>query len=550
MEFEYKKDLRHNYLVISGDGIPTNDFSKKMLESQTIEGFLTMHTKQMDNKCYLYYDISSKQTMNILYEKNRINYVSMKEIWSNILQTIERTFEYLLSADDFILQPEYIFMTANANKPLLCFVPGYQKNIQQQIIKLLEYFMNKIDYNDKEAVLLVYRLYAISKEEGCTLDQLVQGIVSKELSIPPNTIRQEAVRYNKNSITPINQLHNEILPTTTIDLVSDPASHKEQEVEKSFRKIKEIPAMQEKIEGEEEVLYYPLKVYAFSALSILIAMLIFIVCLISGVLYNSFGRHIDTTKLLAAALILVCGESYLLKIIWDKKNKMTKLVSRQEYVDPRSYTKGKDSIKKAPNTPLIQRIPFSKEKSASKDKNGIEDLQLMKFGGSQHSIGSTLTPEVTYMKSFDQGLSNRDIQGDIKRMQDSVDEEEEATCLLNSPSIELSRSHPQDNQNKKTILILNPLDTNQYQPIPLNSIPFFVGKLKKNVDYCLENEAVSRYHAKIYKEDDQFYICDLNSTNGTFLNGNNLMPYQKVELHMEDEIAFANVKYRFQQTNV
>lgn len=41
----------------------------------------------------------------------------------------------------------------------------------------------------------------------------------------------------------------------------------------------------------------------------------------------------------------------------------------------------------------------------------------------------------------------------------------------------------------------------------------------KNNDICLDNPAVSRCHAKIYKQGWPFYVEDLKSTNGTFLNG-------------------------------
>jgi pSer/pThr/pTyr-binding forkhead associated (FHA) protein len=37
-------------------------------------------------------------------------------------------------------------------------------------------------------------------------------------------------------------------------------------------------------------------------------------------------------------------------------------------------------------------------------------------------------------------------------------------------------------------------------------------------DIHLENPAVSRSHAKIYREDGMYYIEDLGSSNGTFLN--------------------------------
>ena len=44
-----------------------------------------------------------------------------------------------------------------------------------------------------------------------------------------------------------------------------------------------------------------------------------------------------------------------------------------------------------------------------------------------------------------------------------------------------------------------------------------IGRNPSN-DICIDNLAVSSFHAKIVKEGDQFVIEDLKSTNGTFLN--------------------------------
>jgi pSer/pThr/pTyr-binding forkhead associated (FHA) protein len=45
-----------------------------------------------------------------------------------------------------------------------------------------------------------------------------------------------------------------------------------------------------------------------------------------------------------------------------------------------------------------------------------------------------------------------------------------------------------------------------------------IGRDQSN-DLVLDNPAVSRNHARIYKTQWPFYIEDLNSANGTFLNG-------------------------------
>jgi len=67
----------------------------------------------------------------------------------------------------------------------------------------------------------------------------------------------------------------------------------------------------------------------------------------------------------------------------------------------------------------------------------------------------------------------------------------------------------------------------------------FVGRSQKN-DVVLLNKMVSKLHAYFARIPgrDSFQVVDMNSTNGTFVNGQRVMPSVKTTLEDEDEIAF------------
>lgn len=70
----------------------------------------------------------------------------------------------------------------------------------------------------------------------------------------------------------------------------------------------------------------------------------------------------------------------------------------------------------------------------------------------------------------------------------------------------------------------------------LDSSALTIGKKRGEVDICLEDMSVSRIHAKIVKEEEDIYLEDMNSTNGTYKNGLRLQPYEKRKLEEGDEI--------------
>lgn len=65
------------------------------------------------------------------------------------------------------------------------------------------------------------------------------------------------------------------------------------------------------------------------------------------------------------------------------------------------------------------------------------------------------------------------------------------------------------------------------------------------VKLYLPVETVSQFHAKFEYYDKKYYVEDMNSTNGTFVNGEMLSYKELRELVPGDVLCFADVKYRF-----
>ncbi len=74
---------------------------------------------------------------------------------------------------------------------------------------------------------------------------------------------------------------------------------------------------------------------------------------------------------------------------------------------------------------------------------------------------------------------------------------------------------------------------------------FLIGKKEDEVDGYIDNKGISRIHARVETEDRGYYIEDLNSTNGTYLNGERLEYRQKVKLEPRDVVVFGVEKYIF-----
>ena len=79
------------------------------------------------------------------------------------------------------------------------------------------------------------------------------------------------------------------------------------------------------------------------------------------------------------------------------------------------------------------------------------------------------------------------------------------------------------------------------QIYPLNKIITSIGRKLDN-DLVIQDSMISRYHAEIHLENSKFYLEDLKSTGGTFLNNKKI---DSSALFSGDIILLANTPIMF-----
>lgn len=79
----------------------------------------------------------------------------------------------------------------------------------------------------------------------------------------------------------------------------------------------------------------------------------------------------------------------------------------------------------------------------------------------------------------------------------------------------------------------------------INKDVFLIGTDALAVDGILKSRAAGEIQAKITKEEDIYYIEDMNSANGTLVNGEILIYKEVRRLKEGDRITFADISYRF-----
>lgn len=147
-----------------------------------------------------------------------------------------------------------------------------------------------------------------------------------------------------------------------------------------------------------------------------------------------------------------------------------------------------------------------------------------------------------------QVMSQTPIKTEKESSKDSLKDKLFGRLKKNIPVVQKNETD-QDIPTKTTVLRsedssgrLIALD-NKYVDIALNKETLIVGRHKKTADILLNDPAIGKLHAELICEKDTYYLRDLNSVNGTFINEERLMPYEIKVISSGDHIKFSTITY-------
>lgn len=221
--------------------------------------------------------------------------------------------------------------------------------------------------------------------------------------------------------------------------------------------------------------------------------------------------------------------------ILDKKN----FISNKKFLDTKENRDKENFINLIDNKNSIDNKDFFNSKIILNDNSLlINPKEIINPDNTIDCNKKEETNRIKKISSIDE-IENIGQIEDINKS-DRIYQTDKTEYEENNETIVLYEEETQEN----ILLKLFPIDFYIYQPICITATPFFIGKLKTQMDLCIERPTISRFHSKITKEEEKFLIYDLNTTNGTFLNGVRIPPNGNMELHNKDTISFADVSYR------
>ena len=476
MRTEYKRDMNHNYLIVYGENeINTDSYQVRMLARNVIPSLLKCRIQGMDGRFLIYFDITSKQAVNVLYEEKKMGVEDLRLIFGGFVKVMEDAAEYLINPGQFIMSPEYIYTDIEKRQIYFCMMPRYEKDIKEQFQLLTEYILPKIDHQDQDAVILGYGVYKRAMEDSFHLEHIKEELY-KTQSSDVNGEKKEKINAKKTE--------------QEMEFAEEETFPEDNENRNEF--------VREGEDSKEPGRLNPVGVIVPAAV---------LICGLAAAILKGYLPHVEMETILGVIVIAIAGIMLGLRIIktkkvlqnmpsWNKTEKKTsgKRSGWKEAEGKVSEQKWEDRLYEN----LSQTVERNQQTNQSQPVNG----QKMSDCGQKTSKSSRI--------HMDYG----------------------ETVVLSAGTV----SGPASLVSK---------EPGELATIYLNEDLTVIGKLETACDAVISLPTVSRIHAKIRKKEENYFLSDMNSRNGTSVNGRLLRPDEEYQLEPEDEVDFAQARYIF-----
>ena len=494
----YKRELSHSYLVV--EDVPeelAGHYQYRMILRNRIPGLLASSERYLEGKTCLYYDISSRQSLEQLYLSARIGLKEIRGIIDNLAQVLDSMSEYLLEERFLVMEPEYIFMDLETEQLFFLYYP-FGEGKENRYLPLAEFFLEHVDHREEKAVSAAYQFYKMSKAENfmvgsfrTLLEKEVQedGIRGEGISEREKTAWDPASPYQRTEHlyggTDIRQrsavavcFQEEAGPYEYSALyeeeTQEDAWEKRREKEKKGRENKERGNREK---GNRE--------------------------------RDSSGREKETTGKIrrkaaagfaasAAVFLLLCAAIWYLKPAGAEKLLLFVLLAADGLL-----------------------LLVCLWKAAAQPFHGKEE------------------------ETQEEEEEPEDMDGLFREAYAQPEQEE-----LEGPTVYLSRGAAPGGEGAfpgRQPRLTGLSEDGKMQEYSLERLPVLVGKLKSRAQLLLSDASVSRIHARFVDQGGRTALIDLNSTNGTFVNEIRLEQEEVVILEGGDELRFGNVRMKYQE---
>lgn len=495
--FCYETEANASFLVAElGEGTPLVQYQMKMLENNHIVHLLDARKYQQDETVKIRYNVTGRMSLAQIVEREKIDREDFMTLLAALLESYEDLSEYQLSTQGLLLDEEHIFIRTGGFEPDFIYLPVFQED------------------NGLEEVRGFVRGMVMNSRLASTRDDFIQRLLdtfnSPQLTLESLREEVEQMRRPAPQPWPVEPLKVPVFENHPARPEADPLPLAPEEAHRTALpetgKISKKEAKKQakkktkKDGGKGSVLFTAIQ----AGIVLLLALAVK-----SGFFLTEAGAL--NVSYIAGALLAVAG--------------LDVVVYRELFVNSKKEKSGED--KKEGKKPTQTKKKSKPGKPAKPVRPGKPDQPGKVKGKPALEEPAQETPAPTAPQ---------------------------APVAAVVPHVQSAEAKQEDIENTVVMGLdmfgvgyLEYFENGLAMRIHLDQEVTRVGSRAQSVDHALLSHKVSKVHAEFIRRGGRYFMRDINSTNGTYLNGSRdrVVSNQEIELHDGDQIRLADVELIF-----
>ena len=132
----------------------------EMLKNNITEYIADTRLVEMDNDVIMMIRLDDMSTLSGCYCRKQPAVKDIINLLKDLAACIKETGNYMLSPDDLLVDMRYILFDLEKQHYRFIYIPGYRKSFSEQLKHLMEEILMIMDHTDKEELLKIYNYYS------------------------------------------------------------------------------------------------------------------------------------------------------------------------------------------------------------------------------------------------------------------------------------------------------------------------------------------------------------------------------------------------------
>lgn len=590
---KYIRDTQSNYMSFTIDNTELlPEYHIKMLSQNNFRYLIRATSFNVDNKTTINYDITSKRALVALYGKNSITSDVIYALMRDIKEMSKELSKYMLDLNNICLDMDKIMYDKVENTYKFIYYPSVEGDFNGKIIRLMEDIIQYVDYSDRNSVECAYKVYGIVKEDNFSFDDIMLAFTQGNMS-NSNMNNYNNNPYNNGYVTNTPDMNNQNYnnqgydnqmdynnnmdynnfdnydtnPYNTGDNTPKKSSFLDNflKKEKKTKKVKENKKDTTKKETTKKE--------SGISIGVIIAGVIMTISIVLAVIIQEYmlRKVMCLISLLSAAAMILLFRN-------GDKNKQTKTKKKKKNNSNATNNLNNDFDEYGFDVDnMYDNMDNSYDSvygSASANEYGNNSFDNYNANMSNSFDNYNNVNNSNNYNNMNNGMNNSFINdynsanninvinnnfnndyGNINNMNNNNNNSinnsfgnvnYEYTTVLEKSQTTVLENFVHSMMNESYFEFVSESERRIYGGnIVLKDDNTIIGSNKAICDCVIDNQTISRNHIRVSKIDNRYYVTDLNSTNGTYINGVRFMQNETKEIISGDELMIGRIKLKF-----